>query len=263
MRGLSLNAWASLALTWYILMGIVGLLYLGACLAGYPFFEDGLSGMNAVVVFHWITAHASSHPLVLTWLAGLVLTAGALGINLAACLCQRFANTKKNGRGSRFWVFLGLHLIFGMVMTLHGLEMVTGEKHPWQQMREGESFRTDSGWGLNVHEIIFINDVNILNSDRGQRRMAMTAEKFNVRANLVRASLLFNGKVVTSGDIRIMEPLTHKNIRVVLNRFGYGPEGLSARLRIVDAPLHKLFFISYALLIITLLAWVILRFQRS
>jgi hypothetical protein len=261
-RPFSLNAWASLGLTWWSLLGIIGMLYLGVYLAGYVFFENGLSAMNSMVVIQWIAKHSASHPIVLLWLILLVILAGVLAINLGACLYQRISNTWKNGRGLRFWIFLTVHLIFGLVMTLHGLEMVTGQKHPWQNMLEGQSFNTDSGWGLKVDEIIFADDVSILKSERGRRRTAMTSDKFDVKANHVRASLLKNGKVVKSGEIRIMKPLVYENTRVVLNRFDHGPQGVSASLRIVNTPLHKLFFTSYLLLISALFIWFVVRCLR-
>jgi hypothetical protein len=147
-------------------------------------------------------------------------------------------------------------------MIFHGMEMVIGEKHPWQSVRAGETYRPDSSWHVVVHDIVFINDPGILNPDRGERRQSMTRDRFDVKANTVRVSLLYRGEIVKSGDIRILAPLTHGNARVVLRRFEHGQDGLSARLRIVDAPLHTLFFTIYSLFIVNLAAWLMLRLIR-
>lgn len=218
--------------------------------------------MNATLVRDWLLYEAMRHHWILAWLAGLIFLTAVLGINLVTCLWQRLERTNRDSRGIRFWAFFGIHFFFGLVMLMHGLEMVVGEKYPWQSIRAGEEIRLDSDWRVHAHNINYINDISILNSNRGQRRRSTTRDSFDTQANFVRVSLLWRNREVATGDVKIMQPLVHGNIHVVLRRFEYGPEGLSARMRVVDAPLHKFFFTAYLLLICNLIGWLFLRLVR-
>lgn len=253
---------ASLDLTGWCLAGIIGWLILGAQAAEIPSFNAGMSGMNATLVIRWLFMDAFHHPWVLAWLVVLLLLSTVLAINLAACIWLRTAKTNREGRELRFWLFLSMHLLFGLIMCIHGLEMVLGEKHPWQTVHAGDVYRPDSRWHAAVHEINFVNDPEILNPDRGKRRQSMTRKHFDAEVNFVRASLMHGGRVVKTDDIRIMDPLVHGNVHVVLRRFEYGADGLSARIRIVDAPFHTMFFTVYSLFIMSFMAWLALRVLR-
>jgi len=253
---------ASLDLTGWCLAGIIGWLILGAQAAEIPSFKAGMSGMNATLVIRWLFMDALHHPWVLAWLVVLLMMSTVLAINLAACIWSRVAKTNREGRMLRFWLFLCMHLLFGLIMGTHGLEMVLGEKHPWQTVHAGDVYRPDSRWHATVHEINFVNDPEILNPDRGKRRQSMTRKHFSAQANFVRVSLMHSDRVVKSDDIRIMDPLVHGNVQVVLRGFEYGADGLSARIRIVNAPFHSIFFTIYILFILSLIAWLLLCLLR-
>lgn len=50
---------------------------------------------------------------------------------------------------------------------------------------------------------------------------------------------------------------------MILRGFEYGPEGITARIRIVKSFLHTPFTIAYAMLIISMLTWVLLKIRHA
>lgn len=258
-----LHSMSSLQLTWWVLLGIVAWFSLGIQAAAYDFFAEGLTTMNAVLVRDWLIYQALQKPWVLSWLIVLILLSVILALNLIFCLWKKLAGEVSAGQGVRFWFFLGLHLLFGLVMIMHGLEMVLGEKQPWQRVQAGSTISLDSGWRARVHKLQFMHDVQVLQMERSERRKLMTIESFDLEANYVRVSLLHKGQLVKTENIGMLSPLVQDNIHVVLRKFEFGPQGLSARIRMVEAPLHKAFFSVYAVFILSLLIWLIIRICQT
>ncbi|MBA2883135.1 hypothetical protein HNR65_003496 [Desulfosalsimonas propionicica] len=61
----------------------------------------------------------------------------------------------------------------------------------------------------------------------------------------------------------MLAPMSHGGIHVILRGFEYGPEGITARIRIVKSFLHTPFTIAYAMLIISMLTWVLLKIRHA
>lgn len=255
MIGAAVRRLGSLQLTWWILIAIGAWLGLGLIAAEQPFFAQGLSDLNNLLVRDWLLHKALKEPWVLAWLMMLLLQAAVLALNLVVCLWQRLERQGSAEQALRFWLFLSLHILFGVLMVMHGLEMVLGEKQPWQSVQAGQKLRLDSVWSAKVHKLQFENDLRLLELSRQERRRKMTKDRFALQQNLVRVSLLKDGKLAASRDIRILNPLSHGGIHVVLRRFEYGPQGLSAQMRIARSPLQRIFLAVYSLFIFSLMLW--------
>ena len=245
---------SSLYLTWWLLISLVLWFVLGSLAASVPAFQDGLSGMNAWLVRDWLASQGLRYPKVVLWLGILVLLAAALGLNLAACLWIRLQNAL-NIRGLRLCIFLSMHLLFGLVMLLHGLETVIGEKYPQQTVQAGQVMDLQSGWEVHIREVIYVNDPRLLRLDKDQARRAMTRDSFDLQANRVHIALSRKGRVVAEGRIGMLRPLHHAGLHIVLRGFAWSRQGIGARIKVVRSPLHTAFFSTYALFIISLIIW--------
>jgi hypothetical protein len=244
---------SSLVLTWWILLGTAAWFALGSLGTSYAPFEEGLSGLTALLVRQWLTSHGPAHPWTLSWLAVLLLLVVILGTNLIACLWKRVQKSSRN-KGPRFWIFMAVHILFGLVMLLHGLETVLGEKYPQQSVQAGDVIPLAAGWGVQIKDITYVNDLRLLHLERHAARRAMTSDSFDLQANRVRLSLVHKGKTVHAGTIRMLHPLEHAGWHLILRGFTSNGQKIGAKIKVVKSPVHKPFFIAYALLIVSLIA---------
>jgi len=252
---------ASLHITGWLLVVLIAWLVLGAKVADMTSFSKGLASMNEILVRSWLICRGGDHLLVLCWLFVLLVLAAILGINLAACIYCRLTRAP-NGRNTlRLWVFTAIHLLFGLVMILHGLEMALGQKYPPQQLKAGQTAVLDSGWSIAVHEVNFVNDPKLLELKGQEARHTISRERFDMQANFVKVSLVRNQQPVQTEAIRMLAPMSHGGMHVVLRGFGYGPEGVTATIRAVRSFLHTPFIVAYALLIISMLLWFLLSIR--
>ena len=243
-----LDRFSSLHLTWWTITGLILWFVLGSLAASLPSFQAGLEGMNSLLLRSWLTSKGLEHPWTLSWLLALVLLAATLGLNLVACLWKRLR--MRNGTQKlRFWIFISLHLFFGLVMLLHGLETVIGEKFPQQTVQAGDSLDLDSVWSLHIKEVSYVNDPSLLQLDKHEARRAMTRDSFDLQSNSVRIALMHKKDTVHTGDIRMLHPLHHAGFHVVLRGFVFHPQSIGATIKVVKSPLHTVFFSAYALLI--------------
>ncbi len=254
----TINRLASLQITGWLLIGLIAWFFLGAQAAGIPSFSQGLSGMNEILAGSWLITRGQDHLPVLAWLFVLIGLAGILGINLAACIYRRLPRPGNGRNPFRLWIFLAIHLLFGLVMLLHGLEMFLGHKYPVHQLAAGQTAILDSNWRLEVHTVNFVNDPELLQLEKQEARQRISRDRFDMQANFVRVSLLRDQERVRTEDIRMLAPMSHKGMHVVLRGLEYDGENITARLRVVESFLHTPFTIAYGMLIITMIIWFLL-----
>jgi hypothetical protein len=248
---------SSLDLSWWVLIFMILWLALGSLVSSDAMFQEGLSGMNELLVRKWLSSQGLEHPWTLSWFGVLVLLALTLGCNLAACLWNRVRNNTSI-RGLRFWVFIGLHIVFGAVMLLHALETVVGQKYPQQSVRAGEEVALSAGWTLNILDVVYVNDPALLRLTGQDARQAMTRESFDLEANCVHIALSREGQTRKEGKIHMLRPFEHAGYYVVLRGFVAGPDGVGAKIRVVNSPVHTPFLFAYGLLIGSFMAWLLL-----
>jgi hypothetical protein len=229
--------------------------------AALPSFASGLQEMNGSIVLEWLSTRGVKYPLVLVWFIVLMVLSATLALNVFACLWKGLVRTR-NRSGLRFWVFWSVHLLIGLVMLLHGLDMVVGKKYGPIHVQAGDEVPLDHGWSLQVHEVMYVDDPELLQLKGHQARQAMTRDRFDMQANAVRVSLARNGRQVSTGQTKMLQPLIHENMHIVLRGFSGQGHSTSARIKVVNAPLHRLFFVSYALLIASLAVWFIVNLFR-
>ncbi len=143
-------------------------------------------------------------------------------------------------------------------MILHGLEMLLGQKYPEQQLTAGQAAILDSDWRLEVHEISFVNDPELLKLKKQEARQTISRDHFDMQANFVKVSLVRNQQPVRTENIRMLAPMSHDSMHVILRGFEYGAGRITARLRVVHSFLHTSFSIAYCMLIISMLIWFLL-----
>lgn len=258
-----INRLASLHITWWVLIGLIAWFVLGANAVENPSFSKGLSSMNEILVRTWLICRGGDHLLVLCWFLVLIVLSAILGVNLAACIYSRLMRSQNGRWPLKLWVFTAIHLLFALVMVLHGLEMFLGHKYPQQQLKSGQTAVLDSSWSITVHEVKFINDPELLKLKGQEARRAISRDRFDMQANFVKISLVSNNEPVQTGNIRMLAPMSHGGIHVILRGFEYGPKGLSARIRVVKSFLHTPFTIAYAMLIISMLIWFLLKIRHA
>lgn len=253
---------SSLDLSWWVLIFLILWFALGGLVSSDAMFQEGLSGMNELLVRKWLSRQGLEHPWTLSWFVVLVLLALTLGFNLAACLWNRVRNNTSI-RGLRYWVFIWLHIVFGAVMLLHALETVVGQKYPQQRVQAGEKVALSAGWTLNIEDIVYVNDTALLRLKGQDARQAMTRESFDLEANCVHIALNREGKIRKEGRIYMLRPFEHAGYYVVLRGFVAGPDGIGAKIRVVKSPVHTPFLFAYVLLICSFMIWLLLSVRHK
>lgn len=250
---------SSLRLTWWILLGIIAWFVLGIKAAALDSFQKGLEGMNEVLVREWLIQSAQEHPWTLAWFSVLLCLAAILSLNLIVCIWKRIIYKNSEDLRLRYWAFLVLHICFALTILLHGMETIIGKKYPQKQVQAGEAINLDSSWKVRVDKVNYSSNPKFLQLNKDKARRAMSRERFNMKTNWVRIDLLHNGHHVKKGEIKMLEPLSCHSLHVILRGFGYHPEGIKAKIKVVKSVLHIPFLSVYLLFIFSFFAWLLLN----
>lgn len=254
---------ASLHLTWWTFLALAAWFWLGMAAEGLSDFARGLKELNEQLVRSWLAGAAWHNPLVLIWFLILVLLAALLALNLMACLLQRWNAARPAKSLLRFWIFWSLHVCVGLLMLLHALDMCLGSKHLPVSLQLGQTIDLTPDWSLRLDDLHLALKKDLLHLTGEQARHALTRERFDLKKNWARVSLFRKARLLDTETITMLQPLRHGSTLVVLRGFKDSSQGLGVRLRLVQAPLHLPFFLVYALLLVHLAAWVLLRIRQE
>lgn len=256
---------ASIKLTFPILIGLMALLGLGIGLTYGQGHARTIRSISETLPLDWLLSSGHGNPAVLAWFLATCAVAAVLFVNIVACIALRLADLWQNVENLRRHLFVLLHIMFAVVLLCHGLGMIFGYKYSSIEMWPRDAHAFEAGYEITVDGVSFMDDPTILEADNKTRRSMLTRERFHPENNSAAVTLRHGGQVIQSGRIYILAPMVVNGIQITLTDFIHNqdkaenPIGVS--LAVTKNPVTSLFFLSYAVLILSLIGFVVVTWR--
>ncbi len=239
-------------MTFYNLILMVFLLGTGVVLSRvYPQVFDA---MNKILVIEWLKTAWSETPVPALWFVLLCLSAGLLFVNALCCTLTRQIQTAVRSGRIEKWLFFVLHCLFIMVLVCHGLILVKGHKQSHLSFFPGDGIGFKDRYRIEVSDVVFTDDVQILKMKKKEQRAFMTRENIHPKKNFAQVSLYEDTRLVENKRVIMLSPLRYGSVQVTVTRFVVDPKDgrIGVKMTITDNPLNMLFFVIYGLMILCL-----------
>ena len=283
---------ASIRLTFVCILSLGALLMTGVFLYNSPDGRDVIESLNGMLLFSWIGQHLFTHTTLSFWVFGVCTVAGLLFINTLCCTFFNLLPLALKRSNLKRWSFFGIHILFIVVLSCHGIALISGHKAENITLFPGASHPLTDGLTLQISEITYVDDIAILTKKKQESRKMMTRKRFHHHKNGVGADLMRGDDVVASGTVRFLEPLVYGSLRVTLTRFllkknqkrgeTQGERGdalilngakgdknidqstgaIGAVFTVTQNPFTSVFFTAYGLLIIAITGFIVATYQE-
>ena len=270
---------ASIHITFSAIITLGILLMGGVVLSYFPTHQKALDGLNTTHIHHWLMQFISSNSLATIWTVLLCLASGVLFVNALTCSVTTLLPAALRLGSIKQWSFLCMHLLFLLVLTCHGLALISGHKTTEIELYPGESRELFNGFSLVVEGTKFVDDTRLISMKMKQSRPLMTRKTFHADQNSARVILLKNQEQVASQRVMLLKPLVHDDMRITLTRFllkgnpgknknnksvdtadGKGlakEEKIGAAFTVTSNHFTSFFFTAYGLLILTIISYIL------
>ena len=213
---------SSLYFTTIILVVLMLWFTWGILLAQSNTFGHGFDLMNSTLAPDWFLRTQVLPLLMKLWFVGLCVVMTVLAINMVFCSWVKILKIIRIKLIMHKLVMLIIHIVFGVVALGHFGSFFLGYRYENVKLQLGQSFALKDGYVLNLTNVHFVDNPLVL----GKSPKELSTEEYHHDANFSEVTLSRDGKLVTSGQIYFLRPLTYKDIQVTLKRFT-PPKGMN------------------------------------
>lgn len=251
----------SIKITFYNLVFLISLMGAGVYLS--LVYKSDFKMMNEVILLEWLKTAWVDTPVLVIWFVWLCLGAALLFINALCCITKQISMALRSGPEK--WLFLVLHCLFVVVLICHGIILVVGSKQSNIELFPNESIIFENRYKIEVSDIIFADDVNILKADKNEQRELMTRKNIHRKLNFAKVLVSRDSKQVKEKKIFMLSPLRYGFVQVTLTKFivkqEQGRDLVGVNLTITRNYLSIFFFVIYGLMILSLGIYILLIFR--
>jgi len=257
---------SSIKFAFYNLIFMIFLLGTGIYLS--RLYKSDFKMMNEIHIFDWFSGTWSETPVLVIWFVLLCCSAALLFINALFCSFTKQINIALKYNALQNWLFFILHCLFIIVLTCHGLTLVIGSKESNVILYPDESIIFNNQYKIEVAEVVFKDDINILKADKDEQRTLMTRKNMNRKHNFAKISLFKDSKYLTESQLLetkkviMLAPLRYCSLQVTLTGFIIKDGKIGVNLIITKNILNTFFFTIYALMILVLGLYIFLSFRN-
>ncbi|MBW2605240.1 MAG: hypothetical protein JRE28_13155 [Deltaproteobacteria bacterium] len=256
---------SSIKTTFFCLGSLIGSLLIGVALTFDKHHAIALKSLSRQLPLTWLFNESGTDVVITVWFVAVCLIAGLFFIHLVCCILTRFYRLFQNGFSLRRWLFFLMHIMFVLVMFCHGLSMIMGYKHSDIKMLAGQATRFDKDYILSLSEIKFVDDSAILKASYENQRAMMTRDNIHRDKNYAYFDLSNDNRTLSSGRIYMLAPYRFGSIQITLTDFFIAENRLDnpigVKLVITKNPITPFFFGTYAVMIISLVGFVIITWH--
>lgn len=254
---------ASMRFAYRTLIVLVVWMCLGALMAGgglKPVFK----AMNDLLVLDWFLKVMADKPLHGIWFIGFCILGAMVLFSFVACTSTTLWKKLRQRRNrNTALVLFSLHSLFIGILLLHVTSMTIGFKKGHVKAFADDTLRLSSSYTLVVEEVQFGGRNSLLQESGEGSKIRYTRANLNPANSFAVLTLMMNGKPLSSGRVRYMEPFRKGNIFVCLEAFISDKKGsdiTGVKMTVVKNPVIYPFFVLYALsvfliLIYTFMSW--------
>ncbi len=253
---------ASIKFTFLSLALLIFLMTTGIALTIFPEYKDAVKAMNERIIYQWLIENWRQKAVLTAWFLLLVLSAGVLFVNTVCCILSTQLLAAMRIGNLRRWLFLIIHVTFLLVLAIHGITLITGDKQENVLLCQGQSYVFGENFRIELSEVIFSDNPDLLKNKRKDRLHRMTRENFHRKQNIASISLFKENRHVKHQKVYLLEPLKYRSLRVTLTRFSVvnidGREQIAVNLAVTRNIFTGFFFTVYAVMIIALFCFIAL-----
>lgn len=257
---------SSMRFAFWLLVSLIVWLFLGAMLTIQKDLAYAIKNMGNKLILDWLLEQSAQSPIILSWFIILCIIGALLAVSFLFC---SWTNLYKVARKKRNWtsIFLFLiHIFFVIIMALHLGSMLVGYKYSDVELTEGQEFQFDNGFKLKLNNVHYIDDINVLKMKYKEMRKYHTRDGFHYKDNYADLSLFQDNVKVLNEKARMLSPLKYGALQITISYF-YLPKNTSSntpgvKMVIANNYFNSLFFIFYAIEIISILAFLILTWKK-
>ncbi|OQY01877.1 MAG: hypothetical protein B6I26_02620 [Desulfobacteraceae bacterium 4572_130] len=249
-----IQKFASIKLTFYLLLIIIALMSIGIGLSFFPEYKQAMKIMNNTVIYDWIKN--TWHVTLTLWVIIIIFVSLLLFINTALCnIINQLAAAVKIGN-FRAWSFFIIHILF---------------------LSKNESY-TFKNYTIKIKNIQFIDNPEFLKiKDFKKSKQVLTRKNFHIKQNFAQIILLKNNREISTQKAYFLKPMTYKSLRITITNFvtktinksknadgvqnTNEKEELSVVLTITKNAFVPFFFTVYGFLIISLICFVVITWK--
>ncbi len=265
---LVLQRLSSLPLSAGIMAALIAWLSLGLILAHHPVTDAAVQQMNDRLLLYWLLHNSREHWLLSLWLGGLFILSGFLLVNLIGCSLTMLLPRLRVRRDRKSFLSLLLHVLLGVVMIGHGANLVVGFKTAYHKLLPEQSLSLPDGRAIRLEAVTYLSSRELLAMDHHQGRQKMTRARMGLKTNSADFSLHKNGQSVAAGRAFLLQPFRYGSLRITINRFFLAagdaetaPVGVIVT--VAANPIHEVFFLVYALMIASFLAYTVVSARND
>ncbi|MCD4677570.1 MAG: hypothetical protein K8S18_16485 [Desulfobacula sp.] len=256
---------SSIKFAFYNLIFLIALMGTGVYLS--RLYKQGFVMMNESHILEWIISAWADTPILLIWFILLCCSAALLFINALLCsLTKQIYVAIKSGMLEK-WLFFVLHCLFVVVLACHGLILVAGSKDSNIMLFPNESIEFKNQYKIEVSNVVFTDDINILKADKNNQRALMTRKNIHRKQNFALVSLYRQSNLLKTKKVMMLSPLRYQSVQVTVTQFivkeKEDQERIGVQLTITENRLNIFFFTIYGLMILILGLYVLFIFTRE
>jgi hypothetical protein len=255
---------SSIKLTFVLLFFLTLLMGIGIFFTRVDGYKQAMVLMGEFLIYDFFKAHWKDNIVLLIWVLSICAASVLLIINTVFCSFTHQLKIALKRATLRKWSFFVIHITFLIVLSCHGISMISGSKKTDVKLFEGDSVFLNN-IKIKVIKVNFSDDVEMLKLSPQKSRDLMTRKTFHRKKNYAELSVFENEKEVCQGKVFMLNPLKYKSIQITAIRFLYkninGDESLGINLTIIKNGFTGFFFIIYGVMITTLICFLVITWK--
>jgi hypothetical protein len=261
-----IQAFSSLTTAFYLLAAQVFWLLTGMILAGIPPTEEGIHRMNREIVIDWLFSQALADRQVLAWFIGLCLLNLLLFANIVFCSATQLLQRARRIRSARGLLLFLLHILVLLIMAGHAANMTTGFKQAEIPLTRDAPLEIRGGTVIELEDVHYRAPLAYLDMKQNERHR-LGRKEFAMEKNFALLRLTQSGGGEFTGRLHLLQPWELGALRITLNRFFLSKTSPDTQVGVVVTvaknPLHEIFFLVYAVFILSLILYLMLSAGRT
>ncbi|MBI9052927.1 MAG: hypothetical protein JEY96_03865 [Bacteroidales bacterium] len=258
---------SSMRFAFWLLLSIIIWLFIGAMLTIHDNFYYAIKEMGNELILDWILEKSSNSPTVLIWFIGLCLIGFLLAVSFIFCTWYNLLKVARKQASLKSILLFIIHILFVIIMALHLGSMLLGYKYSDVELAVGQEFKFDEGYSIKLNKVHYIDDINVLKMKYKEMRKYHTRNGFHYKDNYAQLTLKQNDKEIKSEKTSMLSPFKYGCLRATISYF-YLPKGSESdtpgiKLVIAKNYFNELFFIFYALEIISILIFLLITWKKK
>ncbi|MDA3898096.1 MAG: hypothetical protein PF482_18330 [Desulfobacteraceae bacterium] len=256
---------ASLRLTFISLTLLLTLMGVGIFLTLFPEYKNAVKAMNQTIIYQWFTTSWRVKPVLTAWFLMVCLSGALLFINTVFCSMTTQLSAALKIAKLRQWSFFIIHFMFLMVLTCHGITLISGHKQDNIRLFPGETHVFGDNYRIDILDVKFSDNPEFLTMDKKKQRQMMTRKNFHRKQNFAEISLFRDNRQLDLQKVFFLNPMKYNFLRITVTEFISkeinGRKTTGVNLVITRGFFTGFFFTVYALMIISMACFIAITWK--